>query len=61
MSETEEEGEGEEERAKIIEEVCFRVTMLDIGVVKNLEHAPARAPTANSSNAGKVVDLVPFF
>lgn len=52
---------GEEVRAEIMDEVCFRVTMLDIGVVKNFEHAPARAPTANSSNNGKVVALVPCF
>lgn len=51
----------EEERAEIIEDVCLRVTMLEIGVVKNFEHAPARAPTASSSNTGNVVDLDPFF
>ena len=51
----------EEERAEIIDEVCFRVTMLEMGVVKNLEHAPASAPTASSSSTGRVVVLVPFF
>jgi len=61
MSDTEGSAEAELLRAESMEAVCFRVTMLEIGVVKNLEHAPARAPTANSSNTGNVVDLVPFF
>jgi len=49
------------ERAEIMDAVCFRVTMLEIGVVKNLEHAPASAPTVSSSSTGKVVVFVPFF
>ncbi len=50
---------GEEERAESREYVCLRVTILEIGVVKNLEQAPARVPTANSSNMGRVVALAP--
>lgn len=50
-----------DERAAIIVAVCFRVTMLAIGVVKNFEHAPAIVPTANSSNTGSVVAEAPFF
>ena len=61
MSETVGSGVGVEEREERREAVCFLVTMLEIGVVKNLEHAPARAPTPNSSRAGRVVDLEPFF
>lgn len=62
ISETEGDDEvGEEERAEIIEDVCLRVTMLEIGVVKNLEQAPANAPTANSPKAGNVVALFPCF
>lgn len=33
--------------------VCFRVTTLPIGVVNSLAHAPAAAPTASSSQAGR--------
>jgi hypothetical protein len=61
MSTTVGEGKGVEEREERREAVCFLVTMLDIGVVKNLEQAPASAPTANSSRAGRVADLKPFF
>jgi len=54
--------EGEEEvageRAESIEEVCFRTTTFAIGVVKNFEHAPARAPTPNSSITDR--SLCPF-
>ena len=35
-------------------EVCFLVTRLLIGVVKNLENTPANAPTSNSSTTPKV-------
>lgn len=48
-------------RAEAMAAVCLRVTMLEIGVVKNFEQAPARAPIANSSNIGKVVVLFPCF
>ncbi len=51
----------EEERAESMDEVCLRVTMLEIGVVKNLEQAPASTPTTNSSRAGNVAAFVPFF
>lgn len=44
-------GEREERR----DAVCLRVTMLEIGVVKNLEQAPARAPTPNSLRTGRLV------
>lgn len=49
------------EREAMREEVCLRVTMLEMGVVKNLEQPPARAPTINSSKAGRVVALLPCF
>lgn len=49
------------ERAEIIEAVCLRVTIFEIGVVKNFEHAPAKAPTVSSSNTGSVVVLFPCF
>jgi hypothetical protein len=52
---------GEEERAEIMLAVCLRVTMLEIGVVKNLEQAPASTPTDNSSNTGSVVVRIPCF
>jgi hypothetical protein len=55
------EDDGLSDRADIIDAVCFRVTMFEIGVVKALEHAPAIIPTANSSSAGSVVVLVPCF
>jgi len=61
MSETEGSVEAELLLAESIVAVCLRVTMLEIGVVKNLEHAPARAPTTNSSTTGNVVALIPFF
>jgi hypothetical protein len=38
----------------IIAAVCFRVTICWIGVVKNLEKAPATTPTPISSSAGKL-------
>jgi len=61
ISETDGSLDGVEERADMREDVCFRVTMLEIGVVKNIEHAPANAPTVSSSNTGRVVALLPFF
>ena len=36
-----------------IDEACFRVTMLAIGVVSSLEKAPARKPTPSSSRMGR--------
>lgn len=61
MSDTLGSGPGLEEREEISEDVCLRVTILEIGVVKNFEQAPAVAPTINSSKAGNVVAFVPFF
>lgn len=40
----------EGERADSMDEVCFRVTMVAIGVVRNLEKAPAKNPTLSSSS-----------
>ena len=40
-------------RDESIEDVCLRVTIFAIGVVKNLERAPARNPTLSSSMTGK--------
>lgn len=45
------------ERAERSEAVCLRVTMLEMGVVKNLEQAPARAPTPSSSRVGRLFTL----
>ena len=61
MSDTEGSAAVELLRAESMEAVCLRVTMLEIGVVKNFEHAPAKAPTTNSSSTGKVVAFVPLF
>lgn len=58
-------GDGEDfvpdDLADIILAVCLRVTMFAIGVVKNLEHAPAMAPTASSSKTGRFVAFGPCF
>lgn len=51
----------EEERAEIMLAVCLRVTMLEMGVVKNFEHAPANEPTASSSKTGSDVVDAPCF
>jgi len=40
-------------RAETIAAVCFLVTMLAMGVVKNFEQAPASAPTPSSSSIGR--------
>ena len=36
-----------------MEDVCLRVTILAMGVVRNLEKAPARKPTLSSSMTGR--------
>ena len=43
-----------------IEDVCLRVTIFAMGVVRNLENAPARKPMLNSSMTGRCLldDLV---
>ena len=46
-----------EDSCFIIAAVCFRVTICWMGVVKNLEKAPARTPTPISSSAGKLRPL----
>ena len=40
-------------RPESIENVCLRVTMFAIGVVRNLEKAPAKKPTPSSSMTGR--------
>jgi hypothetical protein len=61
MSETDGSAAVDPDRAEIIEAVCFLVTIFEIGVVKNFEHAPASAPTLSSSRTGKLVAFPPFF
>ena len=48
-------------REASIFDVCFRVTILEIGAVHALEHAPASIPTRSSSSTGSVVALRPCF
>jgi hypothetical protein len=60
MSETDSSVDFAPVRADIIAAVCFLVTILAIGVVKNLEQAPASAPTPNSSSTGRYFDFPPF-
>ena len=61
MSVTDGSLEKEPERADNIDAVFFLVTILEIGVVKNLEHAPANAPTLSSSRTGSEVACAPCF
>jgi hypothetical protein len=61
MSETDTELVLTPDRAEIMDAVFFRVTILAIGVVNNLENAPARTPMLSSSNTGKEVTLPSCF
>lgn len=48
-------------RAAIMDAVCLRVTMLEMGAVNSFEKAPAKAPTLNSSRTGREVAFPPCF
>ena len=37
-----------------MEDACWRVTMLAIGVVRSFENAPAKNPTPSSSETGRL-------